>query len=85
MANSNYTNDSTSTPSSLNIAGLVHNPGSVITPNKIKYTIQVVLGDAGVLYINRSVSDSDDTERERAVSWFTAQETMGTLTVDTDA
>jgi len=82
MANSDYTSDSTTTPSSLNIAGLLHNPGSVITPNKIKYTIQVVLGDAGVLYINRSASDSDDAERERAVSWFTAQETMGTLTVD---
>ena len=74
--------DNGSTPSSLNIQGLLHNPGSVVTPNKIKYTLQIVMRLAGVFYINRTVADTDSLEYERGVSWFTAQETMGNITVD---
>ena len=74
--------DHGATPSSLNIQGLLHNPGSVVTPNKIKYTLQIVMRVAGVFYINRTVADTDTLEYERGVSWFTAQETMGNITVD---
>jgi len=74
--------DQASTPASLNIAGLLHNPGTVVTPNKLKYTVQVVPGAACVVYINRAVTDSDSLDMERGVSWFTAQEIMGSITVD---
>jgi len=77
-----HSNDQNTTMAALNITGLLHNPGSVVTPNKLKYTVQVVPGAACVVYINRTINDSDDLERERGVSWFTAQETMGSITVD---
>jgi hypothetical protein len=81
-----YGDNQDSTPASLNITGLLHNPGTVVssdsTNNKLKYTVQVVPASACVVYINRTVTDTDSLDYERGVSWFTAQETMGSITVD---
>ncbi len=76
------------TPASLNIPSLLHTHGinTVSTSNKIKYTIQIFVSSASVVYINRTQTDADTATAnlvaERGVSWFTAQETMGTITVD---
>jgi hypothetical protein len=80
--NTSFSDNQGVTPTSLSIQGLLHNPGSIVTPNKIKYTVQLTTASAGVVYINRGVTDADDTNAVRGVSWFTAQETMGNITVD---
>ena len=70
------------------INGLLHNPGAIFssysTNNKMKYTVQVAAYQNTYLFINRTHNDTDTTSCERGVSWFTAQETMGSITVDTD-
>ena len=80
--------DNDTTGATMVINGLLHNPGSIVssdsTNNKIKYTVQVAAYQNTYLFINRTHDDTDTTGCERGVSWFTAQETMGSITVDTD-
>jgi len=70
------------------ISNLLHNPGTIVssdaTNNKVRYTMQVATDQASWLLINRTHDDTNTTTCERGVSWFTAQETMGSITVDTD-
>ena len=78
------------TPSTAHVNNLLHDPGTVVstntTTNKVKYTIQLACAVAtnNWVYINRSHDDTNAVSCERGVSWFTAQETMGSITVDTD-
>jgi len=87
-SSTSYSSDSDHTISKLVINGLLHDPGTVVstntTNNKVRYTVQFTTQTALVLYINRTRGDNDETHDERGVSWFTAQETMGSITVDTD-
>ena len=68
-----YNHEAASTPTVINFAGLVDSPN---TTSAITYTIQVnsTQNASQTFYYNRTVTDGDQIDYERGLSWITAQE-----------
>ena len=68
-----YGSDNQSTPSVINFSGLVDSPN---TTSATTYTFQVAApqNTSVGFYYNRSVTDTDNVNFERGLSWITAQE-----------
>ena len=74
LANTNFYNSEVqSTPASINFSGLVDSPN---TTSATTYTFQVAApqNTSVGFYYNRSVTDTDNVNFERGLSWITAQE-----------
>ena len=74
LANTNsYNSEVQSTPASINFSGLVDSPN---TTSATTYTFQVAApqNTSVGFYYNRSVTDTDNVNFERGLSWITAQE-----------
>ena len=68
-----YGSDNQSTPSVINFSGLVDSPN---TTSATTYTFQVAApqNTSVGFYYNRTVTDTDNVNFERGLSWITAQE-----------
>ena len=74
LANTNFYNSEVqSTPASINFSGLVDSPN---TTSATTYTFQVAApqNTSVGFYYNRSVTDTDNVNFERGLSWITAME-----------
>ena len=74
LANTNFYNSEVqSTPASINFSGLVDSPN---TTSATTYTFQVAApqNTSVGFYYNRTVTDTDNVNFERGLSWITAQE-----------